>query len=79
MNIFVDSQMSGERRRHELHRGAIFLHQPATDALRFCKLVQGPIEEAFHRSTLSESARVRFDRTRTSSKFLSVWFAEVRP
>lgn len=48
MNIFLDSQMSGERRRHELHRGAIFLHKPATDALRLCKLVQGPIEEAFH-------------------------------
>lgn len=48
MNIFGDSQMSGERSRHELHRGAIFVHQPTTDALRFCKLVQELIEEAFH-------------------------------
>jgi len=48
MNIFVDSQMNEEPRRQELYSGSIFVHSPSAKALKFCRLAQELIEEAFH-------------------------------
>jgi len=48
MNIFVDSKMNEETRRKELYRGSIFVHSPSASALKFCRLAQELIEEAFH-------------------------------
>ena len=47
MNIFVDSQMKEEARRHELYRGSIFVCSPSASALKLCRLAQELIEEAF--------------------------------
>lgn len=47
MNIFVDSNMNDEARRQELYRGSIFVYSPSATALRFCRLAQELIEEAF--------------------------------
>jgi hypothetical protein len=47
MNIFVDSNMDDEARRQEVYRGSIFARSPSASALRFCRLAQELIEEAF--------------------------------
>jgi hypothetical protein len=48
MNIFVDSEMDEAARRQELYGGAVFVYRPSEIALKFCRLAQEMIQEAFH-------------------------------
>ena len=48
MNIFVDFKSSEAIQRQELYRGSIFVHSPSPGTLKFCRLAQELIEEAFH-------------------------------
>jgi len=47
MNIFVDSGLNDDQRRHELYRGSIFVHSPCSGARKLCQLAQQLLEEAF--------------------------------
>jgi hypothetical protein len=48
MQIYIDSKISDDDRRKELHRGSVFVHSPCPGALKLCRLAQELIEEAFH-------------------------------
>jgi hypothetical protein len=47
MDIYFDSDMTDDRRRAALYKGAVFVHSPSESALKLCSLAQEMIEDAF--------------------------------